>query len=1289
MRVKFSWSILFIFSVLTLVNAQQINKGYFEKNKEVYFKFEVSSTEELNELTKIISIDDVRENTVFAYANERQFFEFKKLDYKIEILKRPGNKDIKRVTDDLDKLRSWDYYPTYDAYVNMMYQFHSDYPNLCEIVDAGNTVEGRKILFAKISDNVGQTESEPQFMYTSTMHGDETTGYVLMLRLIDSLLTTYGNDNRITNLVNNVEIWINPNANPDGTYNSGDNTVNGATRGNANGVDLNRNFPDPDDGPHPDGYSYQPETVSMMDIAESNNFVLSANFHGGAEVVNYPWDTWSRLHTDDNWYKYICHEYADTAHTNSPTTYMDGYNNGITNGYQWYPIYGGRQDYMTYFRRGRETTIELSDIKLVSASQLPVYWEYNKASLLNYMEQALNGITGIVTNTNGNTVKAEVIVEEHDTDMDNTSVFSDSTTGKYTRMLYGGNYDVTFKAENHFDKTVSNVTVTDGSTTELNVTLISKLGEQDSIAPSSIADLSVTDTTSSSLILQWSAPHDTSYDGVVDYEVCYSGSPITDTNDFNSANLAANSIMPGDSGETEQLVIGDLNFDTKYYFAVVSYDIWNNKSELSNIAEGRTYGAPAMSVTPTEMNDTLSPGVSVQDTLKIKNTSEHQSTLDYQVELVNKSMDFITLSNSVLETNKTDYSKSKNNDNSKGASLRGFGGPDSFGYEWIDSEEDNGPEYQWNDISSSGTVVSNWTATGSFGAKDEGYGEPINIGFDFDFYGNPKQEVYVGSNGFITFSPFSENSYSNDAIPDSDNPNDIIAALWDDLDGSNGNVYYKNENDRLIIQYDNWGEYSDDGTFDFQIVLNANGKIEIFYKSMTGDLTSVTVGIENADGTDGLQVTKDAPYIEDQLALQFSSEPEWIAMEGQAGILYSNNAVNMEIDISTEGLELNQEYTNEIKILSNAPGSNEITVPVSVIVSETGLLTVEIGVNSGWNLVSLPVNTSDNSISEIFPDAASDAFGFNGIYFTPEEMHTGEGYWLKFDNSRTVELAGSKVESNIQLDEGWNIFGVYDEAVNTNAISTQPAGILSSQFFAYNNGYNTPSELASGKAYWIKASQAGEITLNSNIGNKKLPKVNNEWTELIFEDAEGSKSKLYLTKENSNLNNFELPPMPPSEVTDVRFTNGKFAAHKRGEGSINSANYPIKMSVIGDDVQVNLNNDAKGSVLKSNESMTINTNIKSLSIGLSSIPTQYSLFQNYPNPFNPSTTIKFAIPEKSNVELAIFNVLGEKVRTLIDKQMDAGNHRIKFNSESLSSGIYFYTLRANDFKNTKKMILLR
>jgi tartrate-resistant acid phosphatase type 5 len=101
--------------------------------------------------------------------------------------------------------------------------------------------------------------------------------------------------------------------------------------------------------------------------------------------------------------------------------------------------------------------------------------------------------------------------------------------------------------------------------------------------------------------------------------------------------------------------------------------------------------------------------------------------------------------------------------------------------------------------------------------------------------------------------------------------------------------------------------------------------------------------------------------------------------------------------------------------------------------------------------------------------------------------------------------------------------------------------------------------------------------------------------------------------------------------------------------------------------------------------------IKDTKVGIneSNLIADYKLFQNYPNPFNPTTTIMYKIPKTSFVELKIFDVLGRKVAMLINDNQTAGNYSVKFDGSGLSSGIYFYQLKADDFISTKKLILMK
>lgn len=368
----------------------------------------------------------------------------------------------------------WDKYPTYDEYLTMMSQFETDYPNVCTIVEYGQSVNGRKLLAAKISDSVSIQEKEPCFLYHATIHGDETLGYMLMLRLIDYLLSNYGTDDLVTKLVDNVEICFAPLVNPDGTYQDDNSTVNKARRHNANNKDLNRNWPCwcmEDDHKYYGMYeSWEPEVKALKDFFESNNFVMSADIHLGMLSVMYPSKHIEEV--DKEWYLYVCHMYADTASKYSPS----GYDLEVTNDNDTlsYIAHGSWTYYANIYRHCRNINLELSVRKLVGESQLNDYWDCNYRSLLNYIQQVLYGVRGTVTDTvTGVPLNAKVFVENHD--KDSSFVYSHLPHGDYYRPVYEGTYDVTFSAEDFYSKTISGVTVENGKATVLNVELTPRL----------------------------------------------------------------------------------------------------------------------------------------------------------------------------------------------------------------------------------------------------------------------------------------------------------------------------------------------------------------------------------------------------------------------------------------------------------------------------------------------------------------------------------------------------------------------------------------------------------------------------------------------------------------------------------------------------------------------------------------------------------------------------------------------------------------------------------------------
>jgi hypothetical protein len=432
----------------------------------------------LDDLTRKVSIISVKNKRVHISLSPLSVEWFIRQKFNYLITERTDSKSIISALI-ISQAMEWESYPSYTQYDSIMQSFKALYPALCHLDTIGTSVNGKLVLALKISDNAADDEDEPEVFYSSTMHGNETGGFVLMLRLADYLLKNYNLDNRVKNLVDNLEIWINPLANPDGAYKSGDAISLSSVRYNANGVDLNRNFPDP----------FQPfeiqakENIDMIGFMRAHKFVISANFHSGAEVVNYPWDRWfSKFHADDTWFNSISRAYADTVHSYSSPAYMTFLDNGVTRGAEWYTIYGGRQDFITSELQGREVTIELDDQFITPAAQLALLWQYNWRSLLGYLENALYGIHGQVLNSNTSVpVPAKIFITGHD--KDSSHIYSDTLTGSFVRLLAPGSWNLTFTAHGYNDATISNIVVFPEQRTDIVVNMVPITNQIDTTIP--------------------------------------------------------------------------------------------------------------------------------------------------------------------------------------------------------------------------------------------------------------------------------------------------------------------------------------------------------------------------------------------------------------------------------------------------------------------------------------------------------------------------------------------------------------------------------------------------------------------------------------------------------------------------------------------------------------------------------------------------------------------------------------------------------------------------------------
>ncbi|MBI5216121.1 MAG: choice-of-anchor B family protein [Ignavibacteriae bacterium] len=418
-------------------------------------------------------------------------------------------------------------------------------------------------------------------------------------------------------------------------------------------------------------------------------------------------------------------------------------------------------------------------------------------------------------------------------------------------------------------------------------------------------------------------------------------------------------------------------------------------------------------------------------------------------------------------------------------------------------------------------------------------------------------------------------------------------------------------------------------------------------------------------------------------------------------------------DWFTERFDLSA-YTNDTVIVrfrlvanssNNADGWYVDDIYIGPTMYET---TSNISFNASWNLLSLPLSVEDKSVSTLFPSATSQAFAYEGGYVSADSLEHGTGYWLKFDQTDSVQVTGTMtLKDTIYVNSKWNIIGASGEAIATSKISSIPAGIVSSSYYGFDGSYQAATTLQPGKGYWVKTSNSGKLVLSafakSSNSEEVVQKTISQLNTLTLKDNFNHKQVLYFGNKELSLvpiEYFELPPVPPVGAFDVRFTSQQFVETVQEENkslpiSIQSPEYPLT-------IEWNIQPMQKGKwMLESEDGQKEMTNVGFSSLQSNkltlryagsnavSLPTSFALHQNYPNPFNPSTVISYQLPVQGFVTIKVYNTLGEEVATLVDGLQVAGYRFVEWNANGMSSGIYQVRMVAGEFSEVKKIIYVK
>ncbi|KAJ4701027.1 Carboxypeptidase SOL1 [Melia azedarach] len=320
--------------------------------------------------------------------------------------------------------------------------------NISRIYSIGRSVSGFPLWVIEISDKPGVEEPEPAFKFIGNVHGDEPVGRELLMLLANWICDNHAKDPLARLIVENVHLHILPSMNPDGFALK--------RRGNANDIDLNRDFPDQFFPMNNHEEARQPETRAIMSWLRRIHFTASASLHGGALVANYPWDgTQDRRRyyygcPDDETFRFLASVYSRLHYNMSLSREFQG---GITNGASWYPIYGGMQDWNYIYGGCFELTLEISDNKWPNADELPTIWEYNKMSMLNLAASLVkSGVHGrIFSSDSGKPLPGSITIKGINYTVKAGRAFAD-----YHRLLAPGKkYEVMATVPGHKSKCTS------------------------------------------------------------------------------------------------------------------------------------------------------------------------------------------------------------------------------------------------------------------------------------------------------------------------------------------------------------------------------------------------------------------------------------------------------------------------------------------------------------------------------------------------------------------------------------------------------------------------------------------------------------------------------------------------------------------------------------------------------------------------------------------------------------------------------------------------------------------
>ena len=427
---------------------------------------------------------------------------------------------------------------------------------------------------------------------------------------------------------------------------------------------------------------------------------------------------------------------------------------------------------------------------------------------------------------------------------------------------------------------------------------------------------------------------------------------------------------------------------------------------------------------------------------------------------------------------------------------------------------------------------------------------------------------------------------------------------------------------------------------------------------------------------------------------------DWI----DEGALNGEKTASFSLDVVVQGTEGIGYF--QIALLDVAYPEEAVTVDYTVSTTQSEMtLTVDHLID--WNMVGLPLVVEDGNVLTIFPDAIDGTlYSFGVSYIQEETLENGKGYWLRFDDSGSSDITGGEITSlTMSMNEGWNLISGISSTIELENILDPWEIIIEGTLFGYNGSYLYTDNLVPGEGYWLRTYDAGDITLSSSQQSARAVfSVDRLEGSNRLEFANGTHANTLYFGENipdETRLSYSLPPVFPYMAFDARFTDNMRNTEDGGKIQVINANsslnihYNIMINAGEQKEWILATGVGEEYVLTGAGEITLPGGSQKMTLGKRTIlPNNYTLHQNYPNPFNPVTTLRYSLPSYAHVTITIYDLNGKEINQIINIDQSAGHHSVLWNSTDrigmpVSAGIYFYQIRAGEFLQTKKMVLLK